>query len=341
MIKSSVILCACVGLALFSSNSVLAQDTSTTTQTKIGGGASPDMNAVNGGVLNGKAKNLAKPEYPQAAKAVRASGAVNVQVTIDENGDVISASAVSGHPLLRPASVAAARASKFTPTQINGQPVKVTGVIVYNFVAAPNVTNWFSVGMLLSTLDKMSTLRYFDAAAVTNLIPADWTAEKQQLQKIDELKKAELESGEDNYKERVIQEKTAKNEDGSIKSTTRITTGAEPSGKPVSAEHIAIAQSLIASLQGRLATDSDNLWRFKLGLNLSQALSKADAPSKEERQSAVQPFREFLETAPPAISKQTIGELQKIVLSMEKGVFSDADRIELSESFSRLHETLK
>jgi len=90
---------------------------------------------VSGGVLNGKAISLVRPEYPPAAKAVRATGAVNVQVTIDENGNVISASAVSGHPLLRSAAVTAARASKFSPTVLDGQRVMVTGVIVYNFTA--------------------------------------------------------------------------------------------------------------------------------------------------------------------------------------------------------------
>lgn len=90
---------------------------------------------VSAGVLNGKATNLVRPPYPPAAKAVRASGAVNVQVTIDEDGNVISASAVSGHPLLKQAAENAARQSKFSPTTLSGQRVKVTGVIVYNFVA--------------------------------------------------------------------------------------------------------------------------------------------------------------------------------------------------------------
>jgi protein TonB len=90
---------------------------------------------VSGGVVNGKAVNLVKPPYPPAAKAVRASGAVNVQVTIDENGNVISASAISGHALLRSAAESAARASKFSPTMLSGQKVKVTGVIIYNFTA--------------------------------------------------------------------------------------------------------------------------------------------------------------------------------------------------------------
>jgi TonB family protein len=89
---------------------------------------------ISGGVVNGKATNLVKPAYPPAARAVNASGAVNVQVTIDEQGNVISASAVSGHPLLRASAVSAARASKFSPTILSGQAVKVTGVIVYNFV---------------------------------------------------------------------------------------------------------------------------------------------------------------------------------------------------------------
>ena len=93
----------------------------------------PVPKTISGGVVNGKARNLVTPPYPAAAKAVRAGGEVKVQVTIDENGNVISASAVSGHPLLRNVAESAARSSKFSPTQLSGQPVKVTGVIIYNF----------------------------------------------------------------------------------------------------------------------------------------------------------------------------------------------------------------
>jgi periplasmic protein TonB len=89
---------------------------------------------ISGGVLNGKATSLPKPPYPPAARAVRASGAVSVQVLISETGSVVSANAVSGHPLLRPAAVAAARGARFSPTLLSGQPVKVSGVITYNFV---------------------------------------------------------------------------------------------------------------------------------------------------------------------------------------------------------------
>jgi len=83
---------------------------------------------VSGGVLNGKATSLPKPAYPAAAKAIHASGSVVVQVTIDEGGRVISASAVSGHPLLRAAAVSAAQGARFSPTLLSGQPVKVSGI---------------------------------------------------------------------------------------------------------------------------------------------------------------------------------------------------------------------
>ena len=95
----------------------------------------PPRAPISGGVLNGKAIRLPKPPYPQIARAARASGTVTVQVLIDENGNVMSAKAVSGHPLLQAVAVQAAKQARFSPTKLSGQPVKVTGVITYNFVA--------------------------------------------------------------------------------------------------------------------------------------------------------------------------------------------------------------
>lgn len=89
---------------------------------------------VNAGVLNGRAVNLPTPAYPAAAKAMRAAGRVMVQVTLDESGNVMSAKATSGHPLLRQSAEAAARQSRFNPIRVNNQAVAATGVLVYNFV---------------------------------------------------------------------------------------------------------------------------------------------------------------------------------------------------------------
>ncbi len=85
------------------------------------------------GVVNSIAKYLPKPPYPPAAIALNVQGSVTVQVLIDESGRVISANASNGHPLLRNAAEQAARTARFSPTYLSKVPVKVTGVIVYNF----------------------------------------------------------------------------------------------------------------------------------------------------------------------------------------------------------------
>ena len=108
--------------------------------------ATPVPRTVSGGVINSKAVELVKPIFPAAARAVRASGEVVVQILIDENGNVIFAKAVSGHALLRAASEKAARQSRFSPTVIGGKAMRVTGVIVYNFVGAENSTPAVATG---------------------------------------------------------------------------------------------------------------------------------------------------------------------------------------------------
>jgi TonB family protein len=86
------------------------------------------------GVINGRAVSKPAPPYPLVAKAARARGTVAVRVVVDEQGNVVSAFATSGHPLLQAAAVEAAKQAKFTPTLLSGEPVKVAGLITYNFV---------------------------------------------------------------------------------------------------------------------------------------------------------------------------------------------------------------
>lgn len=96
-------------------------------------GYNPFVKADN--VVNGKALKLVKPPYPQEAKDRRLTGTVKIRVKINEKGDVIQARAACGKGILESASEEAAWLSKFSPTLLNGQPVEVTGVIVYNFSA--------------------------------------------------------------------------------------------------------------------------------------------------------------------------------------------------------------
>jgi protein TonB len=84
-------------------------------------------------VLNGKALRLPVPIYPAAAKTYGASGKVVVEVTIDEEGKIIEARALSGHPFLQQAAVHAARQARFSPARLSGEPVKVKGTINYVF----------------------------------------------------------------------------------------------------------------------------------------------------------------------------------------------------------------
>jgi len=93
----------------------------------------PILKPVSKGVLNGAAINLPAPAYPDVARRMRTTGVVVVEVVIDENGKVISATAVSGPNILRDVAVQAGFRARFSPTTLSGQPVKVTGTINYNF----------------------------------------------------------------------------------------------------------------------------------------------------------------------------------------------------------------
>jgi periplasmic protein TonB len=91
------------------------------------------LTRVSEGVLAGGAIRKSKPAYPPIAKAARASGAVQVQVTISEEGAVIGAVVLNGHPLLRAAALDAARQWTFSPTRLSNVPVKVQGILTFNF----------------------------------------------------------------------------------------------------------------------------------------------------------------------------------------------------------------
>ena len=97
----------------------------------------PILKPVSGGVLNGTAISLPAPVYPDAAKRMRTSGVVEVNVVLDESGKVVSATASSGPAILREAAVLAALKARFSPTKLSGQPVKVSGVINYKFALVP------------------------------------------------------------------------------------------------------------------------------------------------------------------------------------------------------------
>jgi len=103
---------------------------------QMNGGVVPGLLSKGGSeqsVLSGQATRRVEPVYPMAARAARVSGSVVVELTVDDEGDVLSARAISGHPLLREAALAAAWDWKFSPTVYRGKAVKIIGAIEFNF----------------------------------------------------------------------------------------------------------------------------------------------------------------------------------------------------------------
>ena len=131
---------------------------------------------ISAGVVNGWAIDLVKPEYQEAARAVNVYGAVRVRVLIGENGDVIKADVLSGHPLLRYASVKAAMQSKFKPQILGGNPVRIDGIIYYYFI--PARWNWLEIGYVV----KRNSVFYYNLRRLSEILPVDFAEEAQLLQ---------------------------------------------------------------------------------------------------------------------------------------------------------------
>ena len=87
-----------------------------------------------GELSGGEILQKSLPEYPVIARMARASGSVVVLVAVDEDGNVIAAQSVSGHPLLQAAAVRAARETVFSPFVLSGRAVKVKGNLTYTFL---------------------------------------------------------------------------------------------------------------------------------------------------------------------------------------------------------------
>jgi TonB family protein len=99
------------------------------------------------GVMNSRAVNLVKPEYPRMASEASVYGRVAVEVVITEEGKVESAKAISGPLLLRSAAVGAALQSTFEPFILSDKPMRVSGFINYHFL--PRTFNWLEIGFAL------------------------------------------------------------------------------------------------------------------------------------------------------------------------------------------------
>ncbi len=94
----------------------------------------PRPEFVNMGTLTpGNATRMTTPTYPSMAQRNRIEGRVAVEITIDVEGNVTEANAISGPAMLRAAAEEAAKRSKFRPAMFDAVPIIGKGVITYNF----------------------------------------------------------------------------------------------------------------------------------------------------------------------------------------------------------------
>ncbi|HEU0174975.1 MAG TPA: energy transducer TonB [Blastocatellia bacterium] len=106
-------------------------------QTPVSSNASADAKDSRKGnaprVTPAEALKKIQPSYPAIAKAANASGPVQVEILVNETGEVIDAYAVSGHPLLQEEAVKAARGWVFKPSEVSGRAIQTRGILTFNF----------------------------------------------------------------------------------------------------------------------------------------------------------------------------------------------------------------
>jgi TonB family protein len=146
------------------------------------------VGAVKVGLINSNAVNLVQPVYPSAARAANPQGAVEIQVLIGKNGEVLRAAPVSGHPLLQKAALAAALKSRFAPPKIKNRPVKINGTLRYEFF---NRLSVLQIGFALAADD----LHEFPATAIADVLSNEWSETQAILSQIKILQENKKNAG--------------------------------------------------------------------------------------------------------------------------------------------------
>jgi len=84
-------------------------------------------------ILNPNVVAIEIPTYPQKAMENRIEGRVEVQVLVNQNGEVVTATPILGFEHLWAASVKAAVTARFDPKTLATEPSKVAGILMFKF----------------------------------------------------------------------------------------------------------------------------------------------------------------------------------------------------------------
>ncbi len=267
------------------------------------------------GNIKRKAIFLPKPAFPREALEAGADGIVKVEVVIDAEGNVVSATTISGHALLKNTAEETARRTKFKSVETGDQSVTETGVLIYNF--AIEKAGWVKIGYDLSVIQMALTLRPLNIPAIAKSFQPEWTNEMEILAQLVEMRRAEIETQNDAPTNNVpILRRTTQGSVNGRTSNSSSIQGQILVPNPPNAERIALSQNLIASLQSRLASDESNLWKFNLGVNLIRAFELYRNPNT--RTDAAIALQQSADIAPADISAEALAALKDLIIIFGK-----------------------
>ena len=281
---------------------------------------------ITGDIGDTKAVYLAKPVFPNEAKAAGAEGKVKVEIEIDEEGGTTSARAVSGHPSFYDEAQKAALKSKFLTPKISGQREKAAGYLSYHFIVEK--PNWFTVGYDVALTGKSPILDFLQTAVVRKAFQNDWAAENEMLAKLDEIKRAGPRKMNPLFVSRVVQNS------GGI-STTIQRDEIKLNFARQNPEQVSLSQNLISELSGRLGNDQKSLWQFNLGVSFIEFNETFRNPKMRRESSEI--LRRFVQSAPADIQPEYLNRLKNLI-DLYGQKYTDQEEVEISRAIADLHK---
>ncbi len=265
------------------------------------------------GTVKNKAVLIVKPEYPAAARQSGAEGIVRVQVTIDEEGNVITAKTVTGETDLVAAAEDAARRSKFVLARDpRGQPVQSDGILTYTFTIKK--AGWTKIGYGLSALDRLP-VGTFSIPMTRKAISSEWADEIGMLNKLDVIRRSEPPRPDPVAVIPILITRSTTHSSGGRGSASSTSQGTILLPlPPATVEQISISRNLITALQMRLANDKLGSWQFNLGVDLSDALEL----SQGRNGNAENVVKKYIDTMPEGVEPAVVSALKTLELNLGK-----------------------
>jgi protein TonB len=88
---------------------------------------------ISQGVSQGLLIKRVQPRYPQNALSMRVQGAVQMEATINKEGNISNLKVLSGDAVLARAATEAVKQWRYKPYFLNGEPVEIQTQITVNF----------------------------------------------------------------------------------------------------------------------------------------------------------------------------------------------------------------